>query len=114
MTVIYHNPRCSKSRCGIEYLQNKGIAFEIVRYLDTPLNAAELTDLVAKLGISPEQLVRKSEDLYKTTYKGKQLSDSEWIEVLALNPVLIERPIVVHNERAVVARPTERIDEILG
>ncbi len=113
MTVVYHNPRCSKSRCSIEYLQNKGIEFKIARYLETTLTVAELTDIIGLLGIKPVELIRKVEDLYKSEYKGKMFSDAEWIQIMAENPVLIERPIVVHNNKAVVARPVEKIDDIL-
>ena len=113
MTVVYHNPRCSKSRCSIEYLQNKGIEFKIVKYLETTLTVAELTDIIGLLGIKPVELIRKVEDLYKSEYKGKMFSDAEWIQIMAENPVLIDRPIVVHNDKAVVARPVEKIDDIL-
>lgn len=113
MTTVYHNPRCSKSRCSLEYLQNKGVEFNVVKYLETPFDVDSLTELICFLGIKPEDLVRKNETLYKSEYKGKTISDSEWISILADNPVLIERPIVVHNNKAVIARPVERIDEIL-
>ncbi len=113
MTTVYHNPRCSKSRCSLEYLQNKGVEFNIVKYLETPFDVDSLTDIIFLLGIKPEDLVRKTETLYKSDYKGKSYSDSEWISILIENPVLIERPIVIHNGKAVIARPAERIDEIL-
>lgn len=114
MTTIYHNPRCSKSRNGIEYLQKKGIEFQIVKYLETSMDTNTITEIVRQLGIKSEQLVRKNEELYKTQYKGKELTDTEWIRILAENPILIERPIIVHNDKAVIARPTEKIDEILN
>lgn len=113
MTVLYHNPRCSKSRCCAEYLRSKQIAYTIVKYLEEPLTVAELTNIVRLLGIHPEELIRKNEDLYKSEYKGKTFTDAEWIEIMLKNPILIERPIVVHGNKAVVARPAERVDEIL-
>ena len=113
MTTVYHNPRCSKSRCCLEYLQSKGIEFQIVKYLETPPTVAELTNIISLLAIKPEELLRKGEDLYKSDYKGKSFTDAEWIQILAQHPVLIERPIVMHDNKAVVARPTERIDDIL-
>lgn len=114
MTTVYHNPRCSKSRSGVEYLQKKGIEFQIVKYLETPMDTNTITEIVRQLGIKPEQLVRKNEELYKTQYKGKELTDTEWIRILAENPILIERPIIIHNDKAVIARPTEKIDEIIN
>ena len=113
MIKIYHNPRCRKSREGLAFLQEKGHTFEEVRYLDTPFTKDELTVVVEKLGISPIELVRKTEAIWKENFKGKELSDAEIIEAMVENPKLIERPIVVHGNKAVVARPAEKIDEIL-
>ena len=111
--IIYHNNRCSKSRSVCSIAEQKGIKTEIIEYLKTPLSQAEIKDLLKKLGIKAEELVRKSEELYKENYKGKTLSEAEWITVLAENPILIERPIVVNGNKAVIARPPERLLEIL-
>ena len=87
--------------------------FDVVEYLKDIPTKTELTEIIAKLGIRPEELIRKGEEEYKTLYKGKKLSDSEWIDAMLAHPKLIERPIVRKNAKAVVARPTERILEVL-
>ncbi len=111
--LVYHNARCSKSRCALDFLTEKGVEFEVVEYLKDIPTKAELTEIIAKLGIRPEELIRKGEEEYKSLYKGKKLSDSEWIDAMLAHPKLIERPIVLKNAKAVVARPTERILEVL-
>lgn len=111
--VIYHNPRCSKSRATLALLQERGFTPKIVEYLQTPPSATELRTIVRKLGIKPEALVRKGEEVYKTRYAGKTLTDAQWIEALAENPILIERPIVVAGDRAAIGRPPENVLAIL-
>ena len=113
MTTVYHNPRCSKSRCSLEYLNSKGVEYTVVKYLETPPTVEELAEIVRMLAIRPEELVRKGEDLFKSQYKGKIFSDEQWIQLMVQNPSLIERPIVISNGKAVVARPVEKIDAIL-
>jgi arsenate reductase len=110
---IYHNPRCSKSRSACAILAENGIAAEVVEYLKTPPDRATLTALLAKLGLRAEELVRKNESIVKTEYAGRTMSDEDWLEAMLAHPVLIERPIVVVGERAVVARPPERVLELL-
>jgi arsenate reductase len=111
--TIYHNPKCPKSRATLQLLQENGIEPRVVEYLKTPPTAAELQTLVRKLGISPEQLVRKGEDVYKRHYAGRKLTDAEWIEALSRDPILIERPIVVSGDRAVLGRPPENVKQLL-
>lgn len=112
--TLYHNPRCSKSRSALELLESRGLAPSIVRYLDTPLSAAELKALLGKLGIAPRQLLRSGEDEYRELgLADESLSDDRLIEAMASHPRLIERPILVVGERAVVGRPPEKILEIL-
>jgi arsenate reductase len=111
--TIYHNPRCSKSRAALALLQEHGVDIHVVEYLRTPPTAAELEALVAKLGIAPEQLVRKGEEVYREKYAGRKLSDAQWIEAMIQDPVLIERPIVVSGARAVLGRPPEKVRELL-
>ncbi|MFT5765189.1 MAG: arsenate reductase [Saprospiraceae bacterium] len=110
---IYHNPRCAKSRETLALLKSKGQDPEIVLYLETPPTAQELKAILKKLRLKPEQLLRKSEAIFKEQYKGKMLSDDQWIKVMLKNPKLIERPIVVQGNKAVLGRPPENILEFL-
>ena len=111
--TIYHNPKCSKSRETLALLEGRGIRPRIVEYLKAPPTAAELSAIVARLGIRPESLVRKGEDIYKAKYAGKTLTDAEWIEAMVRDPILIERPIVVAGGKAAIGRPPERVLELL-
>lgn len=95
-------------------MQEKGVPHNIRWYLAEPLSMDELTALLKKLHMQPSQLVRKSEPLYKERYEGKNISESEWLTILAENPILIERPIVEKGDTAIVARPPERVFEIIG
>ena len=113
MTKIYHNPRCSKSRQGLEIIENSGKPFEIVKYLDDNLSAKALTEIVTLLGIKPIELVRKNEAIWKSDFKGKDLTDAEVIEAMANNPKLIERPIVINGKKAVIGRPPSLILDII-
>src|ERR1044071_7312703 len=111
--TIYHNPRCSKSRETLALLEQSGAAPQIVEYLKTPPTAAELKAIVAKLGIEPEQLVRKGEEIYKTHYASKTLSGAQGIDAMVKPPVLIERPIVIKGAHAVLGRPPENVKKLL-
>lgn len=113
MIQIYHNPRCSKSRQGVALLEASRKDFEIVKYLENIPNKEELTTIINKLNITPIQLVRKNEAIWKEQYKGKELTDNEVIEAMIEHPKLIERPIVVNNNQAVIGRPLENINEII-
>ncbi|MCL4152814.1 UNVERIFIED_CONTAM: hypothetical protein GTU68_012617 [Idotea baltica] len=113
MTKIYHNPRCSKSRQGLAILENSGQPFEIIKYLDNNLSPDELNEIINLLKIKPIDLVRKNEAIWKSDYKGKILSDSKIINALAKHPKLIERPIVINGEKAVIGRPPELISTIV-
>jgi len=110
---IYHNPRCSKSRETLQLIEESGAQVEVVEYLNTIPSREELTQLVAQLGILPEQLIRKGEDVYKEHFKGKDLSDAEWIDAMVTYPKLIERPIVVKGNQAVLGRPPQNVLELL-
>ena len=112
--TIYHNPKCGKSRATLALLQDRGIDPRVVEYLKTPPTAAELKAIVASLGVRPEQLVRKGEEVYRTKYAGKTRTDAQWIAALVADPILIERPIVVRGERAVIGRPPENVLMLLG
>jgi arsenate reductase (glutaredoxin) len=110
---VYHNPRCSKSRMALEYLHSKSINFESVLYLENKLTENELKGILKKLNISPLELLRKGEETYKNEIKNKSLSDNELIKMMIKHPNLIERPIVIKGNKAVIARPTELIETIL-
>ena len=110
---IYHNPRCSKSRQTLQLIQDKGTEVEIIEYLKDIPSKDELSDVINKLGIKPVQLLRKGEAIFKESYKGKELSDEEWIDAMIEHPKLIERPIVVKGSKAVLGRPPENVLELL-
>ena len=113
MIEIYHNPRCKKSREGLAILEESGQDFEIKKYLDEIPTKNELQSLITKLDISPAELVRTQEKIWKENFKGKTLTDHELIEALHQFPKLIERPIVINNDKAVIGRPPEKIKNIL-
>ena len=113
MITIYHNPRCSKSRQTLDLLKTQGIEPKIELYLDSPPSAEILSDLLGKLGIEANQLVRKNEAYYKENLKGLELTESQLIEAMIKNPKLIERPIVVVGDKAVLGRPPEAVLEII-
>jgi arsenate reductase len=98
----------------MQILQEKEIEFEVIEYLKTPLNQNQIKALLKKLGMNAMDLIRKNEELYKTNFKDLQLSEKDWIKVLAENPILIERPIIENNERAIIARPPELVEEFIG
>lgn len=110
---IYHNPRCTKSRETLQILESENADFEVVKYLDTPLDKKELKHIIDLLGISPEQLIRKSEAVYKDQYKGKEMTDEECIVAMIEHPSLMQRPIVVSGDRAVIGRPPELVLDLL-
>lgn len=113
MIKIYHNPRCKKSREGLAILEASGKDFKIIKYLDEVPSKDEIKSILDQLGISPIDLVRTQEKIWKENYKGKTLANSELIEALHEHPKLIERPIVINNNKAVIGRPPENIKEIL-
>ncbi|WP_372934649.1 polyphosphate kinase 1, partial [Mariniphaga sediminis] len=110
---IYHNPRCAKSRAGLKYLEEKGFDLEIKKYMKEGISEAELKEIIQKTGKKPFELVRTQEEEYKTNYKEKELSDDEWIKILSENPKLLQRPVVVNGDKAVLANPPEAVEEIL-
>lgn len=113
MTTIYHNPRCSKSRQGLAILEESGKPYEIVKYLDDNLSAKALTEIISLLGIKPIELVRKNEAIWKSDFKGKDLTYAEVIDAMVSNPKLIERPIVINGNKAVIGRPPSLILDII-
>ena len=113
MITIYHNARCSKSREGLQLVKDSGKDFEVRQYLKEPVSEQELEELLQKLGIAPIELVRTQEKLWKENYKDRDLSDKELVRIMVENPKLIERPIVVKANSAVIGRPASRIQELL-
>ena len=107
--TIYHNPRCRKSRETLQIIMEKGIQPTIVEYLKNTPSKEELQNVIDKLGLKPESLVRKGEKVFKDNFKGKSFNDQEWLEILARHPVLIERPIVIKDENALIGRPPENV-----
>lgn len=113
MIKIYHNPRCRKSREGLEILENAKKEFKVVKYLEEIPTEKELAAIIDLLGISPIELVRKTEKIWKENYKGKEMSNAALITAMVQNPKLIERPIVINHKKAVIGRPPSNILEII-
>jgi arsenate reductase len=113
MFTIYHNPRCKKSRAGLQYLREKGLPFQVVEYLKDPLTKEALHKLLQQLNLAPGEVVRKQEEMYRKELKGKQFSREEWIDILVESPKLLQRPIILKGHKAVVADPPENLDPLL-
>ena len=113
--TIYHNQKCSKSRAALELLQSKGLKPTIIEYLKNPPTDFELEEIINKLNIHPKQLIRFKEDKAKELgiSTSDQLTNEQWITILAKNPDLIERPIVVTVTRAVIGRPPENVLKLM-
>lgn len=111
--ILYHNPRCGTSRKALQYLEEKGLTPEVRLYLKDSFTASELKEVVGLLGVSPIELVRKNEQVYKDEIKGKELSDETLLQLMLENPRLIQRAILVHKGKAIIARPVEAMEEIL-
>lgn len=111
---ILHNPRCSKSRQTLALLEEKGIEAEIIKYLETPPDATALKAILTKLNISARDLLRKGEEDYKTlNLKDTSLTEDQLIKAMITHPKLIERPIVIHQDKAKIGRPPESVLDIL-
>lgn len=113
MIKIYHNNRCTKSRCSLQILEDSGKDFEVVKYFEDTPSASEIKDIIKLLGITPIQLIRKGEAIWKDNYKGKDMSDNEIVDAMAEHPKLIERPIIINGDKAVIGRPPELILNII-
>lgn len=112
MIQIYHNSRCGKSRECLTFLENSGKEYEVVKYLEDVPAFEELKSIIIKLDIKPIELVRKKEKIWIVNFKDKELKDEEIIQAMISNPILIERPIVISGEKAIIARPLEKINAI--
>ena len=110
---IWHNPRCSKSRAALELLQNKNINSSVLKYLEQTPSKEQLKDVLKKLNIKASQLLRTSEDIYKELDLENINDEEKLIDIMVLNPILIERPIIIKGDIAVIARPIEKLEELL-
>lgn len=113
MIEIYHNPRCGTSRKGLQILEDSGKEFKIIKYLDDPLSFEKLKQIIELLNIKPIDLIRQKESIWKEKFKGQKLSDNKLIELMIEYPKLMERPIVVNGNKAVIGRPPTNIIEII-
>lgn len=110
---IYHNPRCTKSRETLALIKDAGVDVEIIEYLKEIPSRDELKLILSKLNLSPSQILRKGEAVYKEKFKKSNFTEEEWITIMLENPKLIERPIVVKGNKAVLGRPPENVNELL-
>ncbi len=113
MLKIYHNPRCRKSRAGLEYMKQSGADYEIINYMKNGITEEEIREILLKMNVKPTSLVRIQEDLYKKELKGRNFTDNEWIRIISENPKLLLRPIVVSKNKAVLAQPPESLNILL-
>ena len=111
---IYHNPRCMKSRQTLAIIKENGVIPDVVLYLEKPPTKTALKKILKMLGLKPEELLRRGEVIYKDNYKGKELTNEEWIDAMIEHPKLIERPIVVSGDKAVIGRPPENVLDLIS
>ena len=114
MYKIYHNPRCSKSRAGLQFMESKGVELEIIQYMKDTITEEELNDLIIKLNIKPFDLIRTHEALYKSDFKGKEFTDEEWVKIMVQHPKLIHRPIVVGEYKAILGNPADKLEDFFN
>lgn len=112
-TKILYNPRCSKCREALCQIQEAGIEPEIIEYLKTPPTSAEIKDILMKLHLKPQDIIRTTEEIYKKKFAKKKFTDDEWIQVMIENPSLIQRPIIIKGTKAVIGRSPEQLETIL-
>lgn len=113
MIQIYHNSRCTKSRECLAFIEETGQEYEVIKYLENIPSFEELKTIIEKLGVKPIELVRQKEKIWIENFKNKTMSDDEVIQAMILNPILIERPIVINGNKAVIARPIEKVTAII-
>ena len=112
--ILYHKPNCSTSLATLKLIKEQGIDPELRLYLEKPPTQKELSELMKKLGCKPIELVRTKESLYKENYKDKKLTKKDWLRILSKNPILIERPILIKGDKAILGRPPERVLELIS
>lgn len=113
MIEIFHNPRCGKSREGLNILEDSGKDFIVRKYMDEPMTLEKMQKVINLLKIQPIELIRQNESLWKENFKDKNLSDKKLVELMIEHPKLMQRPIVVNGNQAVVGRPPSKITDIL-
>jgi len=113
MIQIYHNSRCTKSRECLAFIEETGQEYEVIKYLENIPSFEELKTIIEKLGVKPIELVRQKEKIWIENFKNKTMSDDEVIQAMILNPILIKRPIVINGNKAVIARPIEKVTAII-
>ncbi|MCX6232045.1 MAG: arsenate reductase (glutaredoxin) [Bacteroidetes bacterium] len=113
MLKIYHNPRCRKSRAGLQYLTDKALKVDIIDYIKNPMNEKQLQLLLDKLNKKPQDIIRTQEEVYKKQFKGKKFNDDEWVKILVEYPNLIQRPIVEKDHSAVLGDPVENLEKFI-
>jgi arsenate reductase (glutaredoxin) len=113
MYQIYHNPRCRISRQVLASLQKTGKEIVVIEYLKETPSVADLKVVLMKLNLRPQQIIRTHEKIFRQKFKEKKFTDTEWLQILYENPLLIERPIVIKNNKAIVCRPPEKVEEII-
>lgn len=111
--TIYHYNRCGKSRTALSILKEEGINPEVRQYMKEAPSPEEIKEVLKKLNIKAEDLIRKNEKVYKENYKGKDVSEEEWHKIISEHPRLMQRPIVIHKDKAVIARPPEKVKEVI-
>jgi len=109
---VYHNPRCKKSRAGLEHLKSKTDDLEIVEYIKNGISQEELKEILLKLNVSPFELIRTQEDYFKKELKARSFTDEEWIKIISENPKLLKRPVVLTKHKAVIGDPPQNIDKL--
>jgi arsenate reductase (glutaredoxin) len=110
--LIYHNPRCAKSRIGLKYLQSKTSDFIVIDYIKNGITTEELKEILLKMNIKPIGLIRQNEELYRKELKGKNFTDDEWLMIIKENPRLLQRPLIVGRHKAILGNPVENIIDI--
>jgi arsenate reductase len=113
MIKIYHNTRCGKSRCALQALEQAALPVQVIEYLKTPLDVAEITLILQRLKKRPLDIIRKKEPLFKAEFEGKTFTDAQWIQILADHPVLMERPIILTETEAWIARDDATVDAMI-
>lgn len=115
MLKVYFKPNCSTCRTALQLMrENTDEEIETIEYLVETPTVAQLKEIVRMLGVKPEDLVRKKESLYKEKYEGKKITGAQWLKIMNENPILIERPIIIKGDRAIIGRPIEKIVNFMG